>query len=189
MIADWRKRWGQGDFPFLFVQLENFTSFEDYPTVREAQRRTLSLANTGMAVTIDVGEASDIHPRDKQDVGHRLALWARAIAYGEVVEGSGPLYRQAVPEGSEMQVWFDHSDSGLTVNGGELKGFEIAGRDGQFAPASARIEGNTVFVSSPKVQNPVFVRYGWSSDPQCNLDNRDGLPASPFTSAPVVPDL
>lgn len=189
MIADWRKRWGQGDFPFLFVQLENFSSSEDYPMVREAQRRTLSLSNTGMAVTIDVGEASDIHPRDKQDVGHRLALWARVIAYGEVVEDSGPLFRQAVPEGGEMQVWFDHTDSGLAFKDSESMGFEVAGIDGQFAPASARIEENTIFVSSPKIQSPVFVRYGWSSNPQCNLYNRAGLPASPFTSEPVVPDL
>jgi sialate O-acetylesterase len=189
MIADWRKQWGQGDFPFLFVQLANFASPEEWATVRDAQRRTLSLRNTGMAVTIDVGESNEIHARDKQDVGHRLALWARAIVYGEAVEDSGPLYRQAVPEGGKMRVWFDHADSGLVAKSGELRGFEVAGNDGQFVPGPARIEGNTVIVSSPTVPSPAFVRYGWSSDPRCNLYNRDGLPASPFTSGPSVPDL
>ncbi len=189
MISDWRRRWGLGNFPFLFVQLANFASPEEWATVREAQRKALSLANTGMAVTIDVGESSEIHARDKQDVGHRLALWARAIAYGEAVEDSGPLYRQAVPEGGQMRVWFDHTDSGLAAKSGQLRGFEVAGIDGQFVPGFARIEGNTVIVSSPTVPSPAFVRYGWSSDPECNLYNRDGLPASPFTSGPSVPDL
>jgi sialate O-acetylesterase len=185
MITDWRKQWGQGDFPFLFVQIANFNSSDDWATVRDAQRRTLSLANTGMAVTVDVGDATNVHPRDKQDVGHRLALWARALSYGEHIEDSGPLFRQAVPEKGQMHVWFDHAGSGLVAKGGDLTGFELAGSDGVFVSAAAAIEGDTVVVSSPGIPAPVYVRYGWASNPQCNLFNADGLPASPFTSAPI----
>jgi sialate O-acetylesterase len=184
MIADWRNRWGQGDFPFLFVQLANYTSSSDWPTVRDAQRKTLGLANTGMAVTIDVGDISDIHPRDKQDVGHRLALWARAISYQEHLEDSGPLYRQAAPEGDHIRIWFDHTGQGLAAKGSELNGFEIAGSNGVFQPASAKIAENTVLVSNPNVPSPAYVRYAWSSNPPCSFYNKDGLPASPFTSQP-----
>jgi len=184
MIQDWRHSWGQGDFPFLFVQLANFKTGADarWPELRDAQRQTLALANTGMAVTIDIGNRDDIHPKNKQDVGLRLALAARAIAYGEKIEFSGPLFRQATPEGHSMRVWFDHGGRGLVAKGGELTGFEIAGADRKFVPAEAVIAGATVAVSSASVSTPVYVRYGWSDDPHCNLYNVDGLPASPFRS-------
>ena len=182
MIEDWRSQWAQGDFPFLFVQIANFVSDDNWPLVREAQRKTLSLANTGMAVTVDIGNATNIHPTDKQDVGHRLALWARTISYGEHVEDSGPLFRQAVPQGNAMHVWFNHAARGLVVKGGDLKGFEVAGEDGKFTSADAKIESDSVVVSSSSVAKPVYVRYGWASNPECNLFNGDGLPASPFSS-------
>jgi len=184
MIRDWRSAWGQGDFPFLFVQLANFDSGppSEWPEVRDAQRQTLSLSNTGMAIIIDIGEAKDIHPKNKQDVGGRLALAARAIAYGEKVEYSGPLYRQVTPEQGALRVWFDHAKSGLNAKGGGLKGFEIAAADGKFVPATARIDGGTVVVSSAAVSAPKHVRYAWSANPECNLYNADGLPASPFRS-------
>ena len=182
MIEDWRRQWAQGDFPFLYVQIANYSSTDDWPTVREAQRTTLSLANTGMAVTIDIGDPGKIHPTDKQDVGHRLALWARAISYGEQVEDSGPLFRQAVPEGGRMRVWFDHAKSGLVAKGGALRGFEVAGADGRYQPATATIEGESVVAASGSVAKPMYVRYGWAAAPQCTLFNREGLPASPFRS-------
>jgi sialate O-acetylesterase len=181
MIRDWRNEWGEGDFPFLFVQIANWnTAAEDlWPDVRNAQRHTLALKNTGMAVTIDIGDAVDIHPKDKQDVGLRLALAARAIAYGEKVEWSGPLYRQVTHEEHALRVWFDHAD-GLAAKGAVLTGFEVAGADGKYSAADARIEGSSVVVSSAAVTAPVAVRYGWAANPSCNLVNREGLPASPF---------
>ena len=184
MIRDWRRAWGEGDFPFLFVQIANFKTSPDskWPEVRDAQRQTLALANTGMAVIIDIGDPDNIHPKDKQDVGLRLALAARAIAYGEKIEYSGPLFRQATPEGSSLRLWFDHAASGLKAKGGDLKGFEVAGADRKFAPAAARIEGATVLVSSSTVTSPVYVRYGWADNPDCNLYNSVDLPASPFRS-------
>jgi sialate O-acetylesterase len=184
MIRDWRQAWGQRDFPFLFVQLANFETSPDgmWPEVRDAQRQSLALANTGMAVTIDIGMAKNIHPTNKQDVGLRLALCARAIAYGEKIEYSGPLYRQATPEGESLRVWFEHAQSGLKSKGEELKGFEIAGADRKFSPAQARIEGSTVVVSSASVSAPMHVRYGWASNPECSLYNSEDLPASPFRS-------
>lgn len=183
MIEDWRKQWGVGDFPFLFVQIANFKSgpSEDWAAIREGQRETLELRNTAMAVTIDIGNPDDVHPTNKIDVGLRLARAARVISYGEAIEYSGPLYRQATAEGGAMRVWFDHA-KGLIAKGGELTGFEVAGRDGQFVPATARIEGITVVVSSPSVSEPAAVRYGWANNPVCNLFNGEGLPASPFTS-------
>ena len=183
MIRDWRRAWGQGDFPFLFVQIANFHTGPDgfWPDVRDAQRRTLALANTGMAVTIDIGNPKDVHPTDKQDVGLRLALAARAISYGEKIEYSGPLYRQATPESGALRVWFDHAGT-LKAKGGDLTGFEVAGANRKFLPATARIDGATVVVSNADVPAPVYVRYGWSSDPECNLYNAEDLPASPFRS-------
>jgi sialate O-acetylesterase len=185
MIRDWRRAWGQGDFPFLFVQLANFKTGPDskWPDLRDEQRKTLALANTGMGVTIDIGNPTDIHPRNKQDVGARLALAARAISYGEPIEYSGPLFRQAVPEGSTMRVWFDHTGSGLRAKDGVLRGFEIAGADRKFVPAQASIDGETVVVSATSIDNPVYVRYAWADDPVCNLYNAEGLPASPFRSS------
>ncbi|MGA2674359.1 MAG: sialate O-acetylesterase [Terracidiphilus sp.] len=185
LIEDWRRQWGEGDFPFLYVQIANFksTPIEDWATVREGQLKTLELRNTAMAVTIDIGDPDNVHPTDKVDVGQRLARAARALSYGEAIEYSGPLYRQATPEGTAIRAWFDHA-KGLTAKGGAVTGFEVAGADGKFSAATATIEGATVVVTSPAVAEPVYVRYGWANSPQCNLYNSDGLPASPFTSIP-----
>lgn len=183
LIEDWRRQWGLGDFPFLYVQIANFksTPLEDWASLREQQVRTLELRNTAMAVTIDIGNPDDVHPTDKVDVGKRLALAARALSYSEAIEYSGPLFRQVTTEGSGIRGWFDHA-KGLMAKNGELTGFEVAGADGKFVPATAKIDGMTVVASSPDVTEPVFVRYGWANSPQCNLFNGDGLPASPFTS-------
>ncbi|HWR49972.1 MAG TPA: sialate O-acetylesterase, partial [Bryobacteraceae bacterium] len=183
MIRDWRQAWGVGDFPFFFVQLANFkTSPEStWPELREAQLDTLALNNTGMAVTIDIGNPADIHPTNKQDVGLRLALAARAVAFGEKIEYSGPLFRQATQEGGVLRVWFDHA-AGLKANSNPLTGFEVAGADRKFVPAEARIEGSTVVLSNPGVAAPVHVRYAWVDSPEATLFNGAGLPASPFRS-------
>jgi sialate O-acetylesterase len=185
MIRSWRRAWGVGEFPFLFVQLANWTAGPGnaWPELREAQREALTLANTGMAVAIDVGDKTDIHPRDKKTVGTRLALAARALAYGEKLAYSGPLLRQVVPEGPALRVLFDHAE-GLTTRGGApVEGFEIAGADGRYVPAQARIEGSTVVVSTGAVAAPRSVRYGWADNPRVSLYNAAGLPASPFRSA------
>jgi sialate O-acetylesterase len=183
LIEDWRREWGIGDFPFLFVQIANFNAGPDaeWAVLREQQLKTLEMRNTAMAVTIDIGNPDDIHPTDKLDVGLRLARAARAIDYGEHIGYEGPLFRQATPDGASIRAWFDHA-KGLTAKGGELTGFEVAGADGKFSPAAAHIEGETVVATSPSVAEPVFVRYGWANSPQCNLFNSEGLPASPFTS-------
>ena len=185
MIQDWRRAWGQGDFPFLFVQLANFAKLPpevQWPELQEAQTMALQLRNTGMAVTVDIGNPTDIHPRNKQDVGLRLALAAEAISYGKKLVYSGPIFRQATREGDTMRVWFDHVGGGLAAKGGDLKSFVIAGKDRKFVPAEARIENGTVIVRSPSVPEPVAVRYGWAASPECNLYNAEGLPASPFRS-------
>jgi sialate O-acetylesterase len=189
LIADWRTDWHQGNFPFLFVQIANFKSGsqQTWPVVREAQRRTLAVANTGMAVTIDIGDPDNVHPSNKQDVGARLALAARRLAYGEDVEDAGPLYREIAVEGHSLRVWFDHASGGLVAKGGTLKGFEIAGDDRHFVKADARIEGESVVVSCEGVANPKFVHYGWANAPTVNLTNGKGLPASPFTSEDQIP--
>jgi sialate O-acetylesterase len=183
MITDWRTHWHEGNFPFLFVQISSFTSTsaEVWGTVREAQRRTLKLANTAMAVTLDVGDPGNVHPPDKQTVAARLALAARATVYGEKIEFSGPAYREATIEGSSIRVWFDHSQ-GLSAKGGEPQGFELAGHDRRFHPATAHIDGQTVVVSAAGVDHPEFIRYAWANAPQANLYNDAGLPASTFTS-------
>jgi sialate O-acetylesterase len=183
LIEDWRRQWGEGDFPFLYVQIANFksTPAEDWATLREQQRKALELRNTAMVVTIDIGNPDDVHPTDKLDVGLRLARAARALSYAERVEYAGPLFRQVTSEEGLLRVWFDHA-KGLTAKGGAATGFEVAGGDGKFAPATARIDGETVVVGSASVADPVFVRYGWANSPQCNLFNEDGLPTSPFTS-------
>ena len=187
LISDWRMHWREGNFPFLFVQLANFKSGPDerWPIIREAQRRTLSLANTGMAVTIDIGDPDNIHPADKQDVGARLALAARALAYGEHIEYSGPLFRQTSIEKDGVRVWFDHA-TGLTAKGGAPSGFEIAGEDHHFEAATATIEGENILVTNPQVTAPKYVRYGWADAPTLNVYNSAGLPASPFTSEPAL---
>jgi sialate O-acetylesterase len=185
LIEDWRQNWSLGDFPFLFVQLANYARVGEnsqWPEVREAQTLALSLRNTGMAVSVDIGETADIHPRDKQEVGRRLALAARAIAYGENdLVHSGPIFRQAAREGSSLRVWFDHTGSGLTSRG-PLAGFEVAGPDGKWKPAEARIDGASILVSSRNVPLPIAARYGWAPDPKAVLFNAEGLPASPFRS-------
>jgi len=184
LIEDWRREWTVGPFPFLYVQISNYksTPLEDWAALRQQQVETLGLRNTAMAVTIDIGNPDDVHPTDKVDVGHRLALAARALTYGEsALEFSGPMFREAAPEGSAIRTWFDHA-KGLNAKGGEVTGVEVAGRDGKFVPAQARIEGDTLVASSPDVSAPVAIRYGWANSPQCNLFNGEGLPASPFTS-------
>ena len=185
MIASWRQAWGVGDFPFLFVQLPNFTAgpHNAWPELREAQLQTLALKNTGMAITLDRGTPDNIHPTHKLDVGMRLAAAARAIAYGESTEYSGPLFRQAVPEDRQIRIWFDHTAGALKAKNGELKTFEVSGADRKFAPATARIEGETIVVTSPEVPAPRYVRYAWSDNPEATLYNAIDLPASPFRSA------
>jgi sialate O-acetylesterase len=180
MIQDWRNHWGVGPFPFLFVQLTNWNPGSTWPELREQQNEALSMKNTGMAVTVDVGDPDNIHPKDKQDVGSRLALAARGIAYGEAIEYSGPMFRQATTEGHSLRVWFNHTGGGLTSKRGALRGFEIAGADGKYFPAQATMDGDTVVVSSSSVATPVAVRYGWAANPDCNLYNGANLPASPF---------
>jgi sialate O-acetylesterase len=189
LIADWRVNWRQGDFPFLFVQIANYKAGlqPTWPIVREAQRRTLSVADTGMAVTIDIGDPDNVHPANKQDVGYRLSLAARKLAYGEDLEYSGPLFRETSSEGHCLRVWFAHTAGGLSAKGDSLKGFEIAGDDHHFINAEARIEGSSVVLSADAVPNPKFVRYGWANFPTVNLANGKGLPASPFTSEDQIP--
>jgi sialate O-acetylesterase len=187
MIRNWREIFQVGDFPFAWVQLANFMKAQEQPSeggwawIREQMLQSLAIPNTGMAVIIDIGEADDIHPRNKQDVGRRLALWALAAAYGKDIVYSGPMYQSMKVEGDKAVLRFDHLGGGLVAGGGEkLKGFAIAGPDRSFVWADARIEGDTVVVSSPEVKQPAAVRYGWANNPDCNLSNRAGLPASPF---------
>ena len=190
LIGDWRAHFQQGNLPFLYVQISSFSSpGEDWGTVRDQQRRDLDVANTAMAVSLDVGLADNVHPADKQTVGDRLARAARAIVYDEKLAYSGPLFRQAStelqPDGStSLRVWFDHAH-GLTARG-PVGGFEIAGDDHHFVPADARIEGDTVVVSSKTLHKPVYVRYGWSSVVTNFLYNAEGLPASTFSSEPAL---
>src|SRR5579863_9797942 len=181
MIQDWRRSWDEGDFPFLFVQIANWNTAPDgrWPEVRDAQRKALDLRNTGMAVTIDIGDGVDLHPKNKRDVALRLALAARAITYGEKIEWSGPLYQQLTKEDHALRVWFDHAN-GLRAKDEPVVGFEVAGSDGKYVAADAKIEGASVVVSSAAVPEPVSVRYAWAPNPTCNLYNREGLPASPF---------
>jgi sialate O-acetylesterase len=186
LIADWRRAWAEGNFPFLYVQISSFTTSELWGVLREAQRRTLDVANTGMAVTLDIGDPDNVHPSNKQDVGGRLALAARALAYGEQIEFSGPIYRQSAVEGNAMRVWFNHTAKGLAAKGGALDGFEIAGSDHRFVSAAAQIDGDTVLVSCGNVSNPRYVRYAWANAPAANLFNGEDLPASTFTSEPEV---
>ncbi len=183
LIEDWRRQWGIGDFPFLFVQIANFksTPLEDWAMLRDEQRKTLELRNTAMVVTIDIGNPDDVHPTDKVDVGLRLSRAARALSYGEAVEHNGPVFRQATPEGAAIRAWFDHA-KGLTAKGGAPTGFEVAGEDGEWHAATAQIEGETIVAKSPDVARPLAVRYGWANSPQCNVFNGEGLPASPFRS-------
>ncbi len=182
LIRDWRARWGY-DFPFAWVQLPGFTAAgREWPPVREAMLKTLSVPKTGMAITMDVGEATDIHPRNKQTVGYRLALWALGTVYAQKVPAvSGPLPAGHEVRGRELVLRFTHANGGLAASGGgDLKGFVVAGADRTWHPATARIVGDTVVVSSPAVAAPVAARYAWENLPTCNLTNAVGLPASPF---------
>lgn len=188
MIQDWRRAWGQGSFPFLAVQLASYTRPSSQPgesvwaELREAQLEALRLPNTAVAIAIDIGDAIDIHPKNKQDVGKRLALAARHDVYGHEIVGSGPLYDSMTVEAGSIRIRFRETGSGLCARGGEsLKRFAIAGKDRKFVWAGASIEGNTVLVSSAAILNPVAVRYAWAHNPEgCNLYNNEGLPASPF---------
>lgn len=181
MVADWRRLWGQGDFPFLYVQIAPFRGMP--PEIREAQRLSLAkIPHSAMAVTIDVGDANDIHPANKKPVGERLALAARAIAYGESLEHSGPLFDSVQITGPRTVLKFTHVGGGLVAKDGELKGFTIAGADKVFHPARATIVGDTIEVSSDAVTAPKVVRYGWADVAEGNLFNRAGLPASPFAT-------
>jgi sialate O-acetylesterase len=188
LIGDWRSHFAQGNLPFLYVQISSFYSpGEDWGMVREQQRRVLAVANTAMAVSLDAGQADNVHPSDKQTVSARLALAARALAYGESVPYIGPSFREATTElvnkegAVAMRVWFDHA-AGLAYRGKAGGGFELAGSDHRFVSAQAQIQGSSVLVSSPTVPRPVFVRYGWMSVVGDILYNDAGLPASTFTS-------
>jgi len=181
LIKDWRKRWGVGELPFAWVQLPSYNEAGRYwPFIRESMLKTLTVTNTGMAITIDLGSTNTIHPTNKRDVGIRLSLWARANVYGENVAWSGPIYNGYTIEGSQIALHFLHADGGLVAKGGRLDGFELAGADRKWHAAIARIEENTVVVTSPHVKNPRAARYDWSANPDGNLFNAAGLPASPF---------
>jgi len=182
MIRDWRRVWGQGDFPFYFVQLANYVCAPDWPALRAAQRCALDLPATGMAVAIDIGEARDIHPKNKQDVGARLARVALARAYGVAgVEWSGPEVLWARIEGAAARIQFAHAAGGLRPANERITGFELAGPDRQFREAGARrASDDQLLLTAPGVTEARWVRYAWRCDPVCNLRNADGLPASPF---------
>jgi sialate O-acetylesterase len=187
MINDWRVRWQQGYFPFLFVQLANFKdrqaepSDDEWAYLREAQLKTLDQPNTGMAVSIDIGEANDIHPRNKFDVGQRLYLAALKTAYNAHVVSSGPKFESFSIEENKIRLKFSSIGSGLIAKGsGKLSGFAIAGADKVYHWADAVIDGSDVVVSSPLVSVPVSARYAWAANPECNLYNKERLPASPF---------
>jgi sialate O-acetylesterase len=188
LITGWRKIWNDPDMPFYFVQLAPFrygnSNPENLAGIWEAQLKSLSIPHTGMAVTVDIGNVTDIHPRNKQDVGKRLALWALAKTYGkEDLVYSGPLYKSMDIEGNKVRVQFDHVGGGLVSRDGKpLTHFQVAGEDGKWVDAKAEIEGDEVVVHADEVQKPVAVRYAWSQEAEPNLSNKEGLPASPFRS-------
>lgn len=189
MIKDWRHCWRQGDFPFFYVQLAGFNnnqtwwsgSGENWVRLRNAQLKTLSVPNTGMAVAADIGDENDTHMKNKQEVGRRLALWALAKTYSKSIVYSGPVYKSMVINGNKIILHFDYIGSGLiSSDGTKLKSFLISGPDEKFINADAIILGDAVVVSSGEVANPVAVRYAWKDFPQCSLYNKENLPASPF---------
>lgn len=187
LIQDWRNQWGQGDFPFLFVQLASWGGpppvkpmNSEWAELRESQTLALKMKNTAMAVTVDIGDPANIHPGNKKDVGARLALAARAAVYGEKIVASGPLYRSFEIEGNEIRLSFDSIGGGLVAKDGPLKSFAIAGDDKNFVWAKAEIQGETIVVSADQVRQPVAVRYGWFHNSHGNLYNAESLPASPF---------
>ncbi|HNU86827.1 MAG TPA: sialate O-acetylesterase [Ferruginibacter sp.] len=190
MISDWRNKWQQSTAPFLYVQLPNFGDMNYLPSesswarLRESQLRTLSVPNTAMAVTIDLGEWNELHPDNKKDIGLRLALAAQKLAYDENIVHSGPIYRSAAIDGNKMVISFTNTGSGLIANDGEeLNQFAIAGADKKYVWAKAKIEGDKVIVWSDDIPDPRYVRYAWADNPDgANLYNKEGLPASPFTT-------
>jgi sialate O-acetylesterase len=187
MIRSWRAGWGRTDLPFYFVQLANYLppndpSHRGWAAIREAQAAALRLPATGMAVTIDVGEANDIHYHNKQEVGRRLALIAKSEVYGLPGDFSGPVFDRAVREGSALRIYFSHAVDGLISYDKPVQSLEIAGVDRRFFPATARIDRGTLIVTAREVPQPVAVRYAWSDSPGANLYNGSGLPAAPFRS-------
>ena len=186
MIADWRARWGQGSFPFYYVQIAPFGYRGDRgqaAALREAQEMTLRVANTGMAVTMDIGNPKDIHPRLKRPVGERLAAWALNRTYGKAnIPCSGPVFAGMVREGGRLRLRFEHADGGLVARGGPPSPFLVAGGDARFVPAMARIEGDSIVVWSDAVRAPRAVRFAWGAADEPNLFNGAGLPASSFRS-------
>jgi sialate O-acetylesterase len=183
VITSWRKQWGQGDFPFYFVQLAAEDAASNRPEVREAQAQALKVPNTAMAVAMDIGERTNVHPKNKQELCDRLARIARANVYGEKIEYCGPTYESAQFEGNSVRVKFTHVSGGLVAKGGPLKWFQVAGADRKFVDATAKIDGDAVVVSAPGVSVPVAVRYAWHRWPEgANLYNADGLPAPQFRS-------
>lgn len=184
MITGWRAQFGQGDFPFYWVQLANYQSatYTNWAFLREAQSQALNLPATGQAVTVDIGNLNDVHPRNKKDVGRRLARLALARTYGQKIVDSGPVFAQAVREGVGFRVSFTAIHGGLIAPLNELVGFELAGEDKVFKPAAANIEKDTVLVTSAEVPAPVAVRYAWRNAPLAGLFNNEGLPAAPFRS-------
>jgi sialate O-acetylesterase len=188
LIRDWRQQWGQGDFPFLFVQLPNFVKPSTDPNeknsraeMREEQAQALNEPNTAMAVLVDFNTDTDLHPKNKEPVGHRLALLARSRVYGEKIVADGPYFDSAALEGAQVRVKFRNMGGGLVLSSGDkLQGFALAGDDNKYVWADAKIDGDSVLVSSASVPAPKFVRYAWASNPICNLANHEGLPAAPF---------
>jgi sialate O-acetylesterase len=216
LISDWRKQWNQGDFQFYFCQLPNHRPKASIPgesgwaELREAQSLALKLPNTGQAVTIDIGESGDIHPRNKKDVGERLALIALAKDYGKAIPFSGPVYDSMKVESGKAILSFLHTEGGLAAKplpekdlvkyltnetaplvrnspNSELEGFAICGEERKWVWADAMIQGQNVIVWSDKVPSPVAVRYAWADNPTCNLVNSAGLPASPFRTDDFPP--
>lgn len=194
LINDWRNKWQLGPVPFIFVQLPNFMEVQYLPSeskwaeLRNGQLKSLSVANTAMAVTIDIGEWNDIHPLEKKVVGERSALAARKLAYGDDnIVYSGPVYRSSLIEADSIKIEFDNTGSGLKIKGdGDLNYFAIAGADRKFVWANAKIRKNKVIVWSDEIKAPIFVRYAWADNPQgANLYNVEGLPASPFEACPI----
>lgn len=185
LIADWRRQW-QNDFPFYFVQLANFMESKEiqpdseWAALREAQTKALKLDRVGMAVTIDIGLANDIHPKNKQEVGRRLALVALADSYGKKVCSSGPVFQNYTIKGNKMELDFGQGQDGFQIKGTILKGFTIAGPDHVFYPAEATVQEGKIILSSPKVSVPLAARYGWADNPNCNLYGKNGLPVAPF---------
>lgn len=190
LVADWRKQWGLGNFPFIYVQLANHQKLVTDPvkddamvTVRDAQLQNLSIPNTAMVVAIDNADPDDpnnIHPKNKQDIGKRLALAALGMVYGEKIIYSGPLFEKMTIEGNKVRLHFKNAGDGLVAKGDTLYGFAIAGADKNFKWADAKIDGKTVVISGGDISKPIAVRYAWAKNPQANLCNKAGLPASPF---------